>query len=211
MKFRFVTATSSYNIESVVRIKDEQGVLLTVDTSLLLGDRFVTSYKSDGVNQVVELTDTKSIFSTSLLSSDGQNLRVIIDRERKILNPYLTINQWSLRQSVKKGTATVVTAALYPGSIADLPEFIPLKDFTSTNSAAFKTAAPKTPSQKTDYGSKDYAMVASAGVAAVIIGSLGQSGNSREEMSSDFVSNFKAPSLRQEEDSTNLIDLIRGV
>lgn len=127
MKFTFNVHGKDITIESMIRLKDSDSVITEIDTASLLGTRYIIKCLKSSENQVVTVSEKNEMFSTPLITNGGKSLLLVIDRAQGIINPYVTINNWSLRTTEKDSAGNViVTSVIYPGDISELPDTIPL-------------------------------------------------------------------------------------
>lgn len=165
MKFTFQKDGKQFDIETAVRINDAAGKTQVIQTSSILGSRFVTDAFNDGDNQKVILSEKPGMFSRSLLTEDGKSIRVVIDRSRGIVNPYLTINNWSMRQSTSENGTITITSLKCPFDVDSLPDTIPLNDPLATM-AGSTTASTATASSS---GNRDTLITAAAAIAGAYL------------------------------------------
>lgn len=153
MKFSFQKDGKTISISTDIRVKESNGSVVSVDTMAVLGSRHIIDYDLLSDNrQSVTLSEAAGIFSSSLLSSDGKKIKVILDKSQGILNPYLSISsskgEWSLRESTKNaGGEIVITSVKYPDDLTDFPEYIPIESSALSfvqNQGAYNTADSKT-------------------------------------------------------------------
>lgn len=127
MKFTFQAPSGkTYSMETIVRVKDSAGNLQVIDTAAVLGSRYVTDFSKASDKQVVVLSESSDMWSQSLLTEDGKSIRVILDKSQGIVNPYITINNWSVRDTASANGKVTVSSVLCPFPIEDLPSTIPL-------------------------------------------------------------------------------------
>jgi len=173
MKVSITRNNKSYTIETLVRLKNANGGLDIYDTSSILGSRFVEDSEIRDGKQIVSITDKEPMFGSSLLSEDGSKLRVVIDRSMGIINPYITINDWSIRETAQNGEGKFkISSVKYPYDIADLPDFVPIEGLPNaqqqSTSQTSNSAANNTNTQSSQEGA-GLGTVIAAGLVGVAL------------------------------------------
>lgn len=179
MQFEFQTSQGLVKISTNVLIEDEQGTRSRVDTAPVLGSRFVTgSFVRDG-HQEVTIAETSSMWTQGLLTPDGKSIVVVLDRERGILNPYLSINDWALRKTQLMDDGSIkMTAAKYVGDVSKLPSTIPLPDMKRANVQQNGLDASKRAGHANTMN--DASIVALSAVAAIGLSRFAQNDRDKE-------------------------------
>lgn len=177
MKFTFQKDGKQFNIETAVRINDAAGKIQLIQTASVLGSRFVTDAFTEGDSQKVTLTEKAGMFSKSLLTEDGKSIRVVIDRNRGIVNPYLTVNNWSMRESTSSNGNITLTSVKCPFSVDDLPDTIPLTD--PLTQVASETSSVRA----TDNSKSNGLLTAAAAIAGVYLANRNSEGDDNANLS----------------------------
>lgn len=193
MEYLFTTDGKPSKITTSINVKNSDGNYAIVDTLAAIGSRHVISAVKEGSDQVITLSTDPGVFTNPLVSDDGKRIKVFLDKEAGILNPYLTIDNWSYRETSASGSNIVMRAALYKGTLADLPDFLP---FGAPANAIPVDKNPKTHTPKNSAtGISNGSLTLSAAVAATLIG-MSFNGSSKQKGSpneSSLIPNVSRP------------------
>lgn len=168
-------------IETKVGIKSADGSITDVDTEGLLGLRYVTDFGIEGGRQYVTVSLTRKGLSKPLVTDGGTKIPVVLDSKKGVINPYLSLGPWSIRESEDLPNGDIkIWGSKYPYNLQELPSYLPVTygsykvDVNTNNKDAASVSNRLKSATGSNTGSSsmtDWLLVTAAGVVATVLSS----------------------------------------